>query len=359
MRRVSGEAKRLKVGRLEAGAAAASWLMISGWLAGAVKGRRYPNRLIRWILGHMSTLKPSTAAALKASTIPMGIMFIVLSSMLFAPLSQTATKFLAGDFPLFQVIFFRSLGQTAWMLLFFWPKHGASMFKANRLGLQLSRSVLMFVSSLCWIAAVAVVPLATASAINFTAPVFVVILSIPLLGERVGLHRWSAVLVSFIGALIVIQPGTGGLSAEIWLLLTAAFLFAIYQILTRKAAATDSEATSSVYTVLAALVVSGAIVPWNYVVPDAGDYLVWGAFFAMGLLGGIRHFLVVKAYAAAPASVISPYFYCELVGVTLLGFLVFGDLPAPTTWLGAGIIVTAGLYIAHRERVLRATAQQS
>lgn len=290
---------------------------------------------------------------LNMGKVSLGILFIVLSSVLFAPLSQTATKYLAGEFPLFQILFFRSLGQTAWMLLFFWPRHGMRVFHANRPGLQLFRSALLFVSSLCWITAVAVVPLTTASAINFTAPVFVVILSIPLLGERVGLHCWSAVLIGFVGALVVIQPGAGGIRIEIVLLLVAALLFALYQIFTRVAAATDTEATSSIYTVLVALVVSGMLVPWNYESPDPGDVLVWVAFLATGLLGGIRHYLVVKAFTCAPASLISPFFYFELVGVTLLGFLVFGDFPPPSTWLGAAIIVSSGLYIAHRERVRR------
>ncbi|MFT5175390.1 MAG: drug/metabolite transporter (DMT)-like permease [Gammaproteobacteria bacterium] len=291
------------------------------------------------------------SSRLKTGKVSIGILFVLLSSIVFAPTSQTATKYLAGDFPLFQIMFFRSLGQTAWMLLFFWPRHGIGVFRSNRPGLQITRSALLFLSSICWISAVAVVPLTTASAINFTAPVFIVILSIPILGERVGLHRWSAVLVGFVGALVVIQPGSGGLHVEVALLLVAAFLFSLYQIFTRMAAATDTEATSSIYTVLVALVVSAMLLPWNYVPPNSGDTLVWLAFLATGLLGGIRHYFVVRAYTYAPASVISPFFYCELIGVTLLGFLVFGDVPQSSTWLGAGIIVCSGLYIAHRERI--------
>lgn len=301
----------------------------------------------------MKNSESGAAPAARMSLVSLGILFIVLSSMVFAPLSQAATKFLSGDFPLFQIVFFRSLGQMIWMLLFFCPRHGLAMFRANRPGMQLARSSLLFASQLCWISAIAFVPLATASAINFTAPVFVVILSIPLLGERVGAHRWSAVLVGFVGALIVIQPGKDGFPVEILLLLAAAFLFALYQILTRKVAAADSEATSSIYTVLVALAISSTLVPWNYQAPADGDYAVWGAFLAMGLLGGVRHYLVVKAYAAAPASVISPFFYCELVGAALLGFFLFGNLPGLNTWIGAAIIVASGLYIAHRERKRR------
>lgn len=283
--------------------------------------------------------------------ITLGIVSILLSSVIFAPSSQTATKYLAGEFPVLQIIFFRSLGQTMWMLLLFWPSHGLSMFRSNRPGLQFTRSTFLFVSGMFWVAAVATVPLATASAINFTAPLMVVIMSVPLLGEKVGRHRWAAVAVGFIGALVVIRPVSGSIPPATLLLLAASFLFACYQIMTRKVAASDSAATTSIFTVLVALAVTAVLIPWNYLAPEPGDYVVWGAFLATGLLGGLRHYFVVKAYAHAPASVISPFFYCELVGVTLLGYLVFGDVPDAWTWVGAIIIVLSGLYIAQRERV--------
>jgi drug/metabolite transporter (DMT)-like permease len=142
----------------------------------------------------------------QVTPVTLGILSILASSVLFAPVSQTATKYLASDFPLIQIVFFRSLGQTLWMVAFFWPAHGLRMFKSAQPGLQFTRSTLLFVSSLFWVSAVAVVPLTTASAINFTAPMMVVMMSVPLLGERVGLHRWGAVCVGFIGALVVIRP---------------------------------------------------------------------------------------------------------------------------------------------------------
>jgi len=294
---------------------------------------------------------PSTNPnSFRADNILIAIVFIVLSSMLFAPFTQTATKFLAGQFPVFQIILLRSIGHAFWMLLFFLPQHGTSIFKANRPWLQLTRSALLFLSTMCWISAISSVPLATASAINFTAPIFVVLLSIPILGERVGIHRWSAVFLGFAGALVVIGPAWSGLKIELMLLLAAALLFAFYQILTRIGSKSDNDATASFYTVLVGLAAGIVVGPWNFILPAKDDYFVWIAFLAIGLMGGIRHFLVIKAYATAPASVVSPFFYTELVGVTLLGSIVFGDLPSPNTWVGAALIVTSGLYIAHRER---------
>ncbi len=303
------------------------------------------------VVPYRDCIANAKSCLLRPTNISLGIAVIVLSSILFAPTSQTATKFLAGTFPLWQILFFRSLGQTAWMLVFFWPSERGNLFRTRHLGTHLARSTLLFASTICWTSAIAHVPLTTASSISFTAPIMVVTLSIPLLGEKVGLHRWVAILVGFAGAMIVIQPGSDGVSTHVLLLLLAAFLFALYQILTRRVTGVDSAATTSVYTVVVALIVSAFIVPFQYQPPDPGDYIVWLAFLATGLLGGIRHYLVVKAYELAPASIVSPFFYCELVGVALLGFIVFGDVPASATWLGAAIIVASGIYIAHRERI--------
>lgn len=285
-------------------------------------------------------------------SVTIGIFSILLSAVLFAPLSQTATKYLASQFPLIQILFFRALGQTLWTLLFFLPGNGLGMFRANKPKLQLARSAVLFVSGMFWVVAVTTLPLTTASAIAFTAPMMVVIMSVPFLGERVGVHRWTAVVVGFIGALVVIRPGSGEIAPEIGWMLIAAFLFAIYQILTRKVASQDSEATTSIYTVIVALVVTAVMIPWHFVAPEPGDWAVYAAFVGMGLLGGARHLLVVKAYASAPASLISPFFYCELVGVTILGYAVFDDIPDIWTIIGALIIVLGGLYITQRERVV-------
>jgi drug/metabolite transporter (DMT)-like permease len=231
------------------------------------------------------------------------------------------------------------------MLLFFWRRHGAGVFRSNRPGLQLTRSAWLFLSSTCWISAVAVALVTTASAINFTAPIFVGILSIPILGERVGIHRWSAVLVGFVGALVVIRPGSGGMHAEVALLLVAAFLFSLYQIHTRMAAATDTEATSSIYTVLVVLVVSGMLLSWNYVSADSGDTLV--CFLSDRIIG--RHPALFRGEGLYIRSCFGDLaiFLLRVDRRYSARIFVFGGLPQSSTWLGAGIIVCSGLYIAH------------
>lgn len=292
---------------------------------------------------------PGLHTEARFNRVALGIGCVVLSALLLAPIVQTATKFLTADYIVWQIIWVRSLGHTALMLALFWPRHGIRVFSSARPGLQLLRSGLQFLGAAVWITAIAKVPLTTAAAMNFTAPIMVVMLSIPLLGERVGVHRWLAVFVGFAGTLVIIRPDTDGVPIEIVLLLIAALCFALFQILTRKLAVYDSAATTSTYTVLVALVGSSFFIPFGFQLPPAGQMLDWIAFLVIGSFGAFRHFFVIKGFEFAPASIASPFFYLELIGVAILGYLVFGDYPDAWTWVGAGIIVMSGLYIAHRE----------
>ena len=279
------------------------------------------------------------------------VVFILLSTLIFGPLVQAGTKLVSGDFPIVQIVWVRAAGHLAWMLVLFWPQHRLAMFRTRRPGVQLARSTLLFASSVLWIIAIPHVSLATAGVIGFTAPIMVVMLSIPMLGEKVGVHRWGAVAAGFVGALVVLRPGSGGLPPEVWLIFGTALSFAVYQILTRQLADTDSLAATATYTVLVQFVVTSVLLPFQFTWPSADQTAAWLAFAGIGLLGGFRHFFVVKAYEHAPASFISPFFYLELVGITAMGWLVFGDFPDAWTWAGAGIIVASGLYITHRERL--------
>jgi len=286
-----------------------------------------------------------------ARSVVWAIGFVLLSTLIFGPLVQTGNKLLALAFPIVQLIWVRSVGHMVWMLILFWPKNGWAMFKTRHPAIQLGRSALLLLSSIFWISGIPEVPLALAGVIGFTAPIMVVVLSIPLLGERVGPHRWGAVVGGFIGALVALRPGTAGISLDIWLLFGASLAFALYQILTRMLSDQENRATTQTYTVIIQLVATSLILPFVFKLPEATDTSAWIAFAAIGIFGGFRHFFVVKALDHAPASFVSPFFYTELIGVTLMGLLVFGNFPDVGTWVGAAIIMASGLYITHREAV--------
>ncbi len=273
-------------------------------------------------------------------------------AVLLMPVMNATAKALTVDYPLVQVVWARFAGHFICMTVLFWPGRGWRLFASARPGLQFARGAIMFASNGCYIAALSTVALATASAIMFTALLMVTALSAPLLGERVGARRWSAVLAGFAGALIIIRPGLDvpGFDATglgVLLLLFSAAAFALYQLLTKMLAGRDPPETMIVYTALIAGLVMSGVVPFHFVAPVvAFDWFLLGA---LGVIGGFTQYFVVKASDRAPASVVSPYGYGELLVAALLGYAVFGDFPDSWTWLGAAVIVASGVYIAYRE----------
>ena len=274
---------------------------------------------------------------------------MLASGMLMSPVATASAKLLSGHFSVLEIVWIRAAGQTFWMLAMFVPRHGWSVCVSRRPGLQLIRSAIMFFGTVSFILGVVHIDLATAHTIQFTAPFMVVVLSVPLLGERVGMHRWSAVAVGFLGALIVIRPGTDAIPlAALWILVSAA-CWAVVQVMNRRMSTLDSAETSGLYTYLVALVVTTPFAPLGMEM-GALPPLAWMAMGAIGLFGGVRHYTAVRAYQLAPASLLAPFGYFELVGATFMGVVVFTQLPDGWTWLGAGVIIASGLYIGRREQ---------
>ena len=267
------------------------------------------------------------------------------------PFMNAAVKLLTAHYPVMQIVWARFTGHLIIMLIVFWPRYGSRLLASRRPLVQIGRSLLMLISNLVFVLAIGRVPLATASAIGFTSPLIVTALSTSLLGERVGSRRWSAVLIGFTGALLIIRPGSGLHDPAVLLLLGSAGAYALYQIATRWIAAFDPAATGIVFSALVGSVVMSFVLPFVFVAPrSVFDLLL---FLSLGLLGGTGHYLVIRAFQNGPAVVIAPLGYIELIGTTALGYLIFGNFPDPWTWLGAAIIIASGLYIALRERRLR------
>jgi drug/metabolite transporter (DMT)-like permease len=214
--------------------------------------------------------------------------------------------------------------------------------------------LLQLISLVTFVVGLLYIPMTTATTIFFTGPLLVVALAVPLLGERVGVRRWMAVLVGFVGALVIIRPGADSMDWATLLILASAFFYALYQILTRRAADYDDFRVSAVYTILIALVVSSVAVPFYWETPIG--WLDWLVFGGLGILGGLGHLFVIKAYEHAPASVIGPFDYGQLIGATVIGYLVFAEFPDLWTWAGAAIIIVSGIYIARREARAKALA---
>ena len=264
------------------------------------------------------------------------------------PFMNAAVKLLAADYPVMQIVWARFTGHLAVMLIVFLPRYGRRLLATRRPVVQIGRSLLMLASNLLFVMAIGRAPLATASAIGFTSPLLVVAMSVPLLGERVGLRRWIAVLAGFAGALVIIRPGSGFQNPAALLLLASSAAYALYQIATRRVAAFDSAATGIIFSALIGSLATSLFLPFVAVMPRTP--LDLALFVSLGVMGGGGHYLVIRAFQHAPAAVVAPLGYVELLGTATLGYLIFGNFPDAWTWLGAAIIIASGLYVALSER---------
>jgi drug/metabolite transporter (DMT)-like permease len=273
----------------------------------------------------------------------------------FAMLDTTA-KYLNLYMSTLQVVWARYTGAFLFPFIVSNPWTRPGLTRTNRLALQIARSVLLLASTLCNFLALRYLQLAEAIALVFSTPFFVAALSGPVLGEWVHCRRWTAIAVGFLGVLVVTRPGAGSFQPAALLSLTAALCYALYSIATRVLARTDSNETTLFYSNIVGALALLPVVPFVWATPS--DPLVIALMVATGAMGSFGHYLLIAAHRLAPAAVLSPFIYTEIVLVTATGFLVFGDVPNRSTLTGAAIVVASGLYILHRERAVRRTKDQ-
>jgi len=297
----------------------------------------------------MNRPESSTPASLiAASDARRGILWMLLTMFLFVAMDGIA-KYLVQTYPVVQVVWARYTFHVA--LLIVWI--GARLPRlvvTHRPGLQLIRSLLLLLTTAFYFLALSIIPLAEGSAIMMISPLLVTALSMPLLGEHVGPRRWAGVAAGFVGAMLIIRPGSEMMQAASFLALGAACCNGLYHICTRILSQSEHVLTTLVYSASLGALASALAVPFFWVAPDA-----WGWFLmvAIGLLGGLSHFALIKAFAAAPAATVAPFTYTNLLWATLIGYLAFSALPDGLTVLGATIIAVSGIYIFHREHVQR------
>jgi drug/metabolite transporter (DMT)-like permease len=206
--------------------------------------------------------------------------------------------------------------------------------------------MMLLISTVCFFTGVQQLPLANAAAISFTAPLIVALLAWPMLGERVKADRLVAIMIGFLGVLVVVRPGSAVFQWSAGYILVSATSYAFYQIFTRKVAGADSAETSAVYSALLATVVMSAVVPFVWKTPQS--LLDVGLLASLGILGGLGHYCVARAMSYAAANIVAPFQYWQLVGSVAVGYAISSYWPDAATWAGAAIIIAAGLYIGWR-----------
>lgn len=277
----------------------------------------------------------------------LGILFILFAGTIF-PIMNAAAKTLGAEYSSLQISWARAFGHILFLLAVFLPRQGVAVLRTRRPGIQFARSAMLFASNLCFFLAIVHIPLAKAASISQTAPLIVALLAWPMLRERTTPGRILALCVGFLGVLIVIRPGTAVFQPASLLVLASATCYGVYQILTRKIAAVDMPETSALYSSAVGGVLMFAVLPFVWTTPDS--WFDVALFASLGILGATGHYCVARAMGYAPANVVSPFQYFQLLGSVAVGWVVFGDWPDAMTWLGAAVIVCAGLWIGWSQR---------
>jgi drug/metabolite transporter (DMT)-like permease len=298
----------------------------------------------------MAALRPLPAAIAGAGAPaedPLrGIILYAAATILFATADTTA-KYLTAFLPIIEIIWIRYaiFVMFAASLVYRTRPSGLALRSPS---MQLARGVFLVGSSILFVFGVSRMPISQATSISFVAPMLITILSIPLLGEQVGIRRWAAVVVGLIGVLIVVRPGGGTLGAAALFSLGSAFCWAMALIITRKMATSERPTTTLLISATTGLLLLSLLLPFNFAWPtpfQAALTLLLGSFASLG------QWMVVLAHRQAPASALAPFSYGQLLWVSIGGYLVFAAIPDRWTVLGSAIIIASGLYTAHRERM--------
>jgi len=275
------------------------------------------------------------------------IAYMLTASFLIIVL-DTAVKWLAKGYSPLQIGFVRYVMGLGIATGIATRAGGIGTLRTRRIGGHLLRSALNLTTMLSFYYALRLLPLADSIAINFAARLFVTALSGPMLGEHVGIRRWSAVAFGFAGVLLAVQPSPSGISLGAGLALLSGLCWALTIVTSRQISGTESSHTILFYYSLAVVIVLGATMPSLWIEPSLHDW-VW--FIVVGISGSFGQFCYNQAFRYGEASLVAPLDYLSIVWATLFGFVIFGDIPSWLVLGGAACIIASSIYIAHREAV--------
>ena len=277
-----------------------------------------------------------------------GLALVMAAVFCFAFLDATA-KWLSQFYPTGQVVWARYTVGTLFAIAYAARSLGFRMFHTTRPWLQVARGALLVICTALNFVALRYLPLADTLALLFTSPLMTCALSVPLLGEKVGWRRWSAIGVGFAGILLIVRPGFAEVHWSMLCAVGSAFFGALYNIATRRVAGYDHAMVSLVYVSLIGALIATPALAMGWSTPMGWHWLL---FLALGICGGFGHLLLINAFSNAPASTLAPFSYTQILWTTILGYLLFDRLPDLWTVAGIAVIICSGLYLLHRERVL-------
>lgn len=277
-----------------------------------------------------------------------GVLLMCLSTMGFAGMHVTV-RHVSAELPALQIVFFRNL----FALLVLSPvliAGGWASLRTDRFGLHLLRGAINICAMMMFFTAVTIMPLAKATALSFVAPVIAAVLSVLVLGERFRAHRWAAIGSGFVGMLIILRPGLVEIDLGSFLVVVAAAFWAVTVIVIKILSRTDSSITIVAWMGINMSVFSLGPAIWVWQTPTLG---AWGWLLLIGLFGAIAQVTLSQSLKETDPTAVLPFDFLKLIWAALLAAWLFDEIPDIYTWIGAGVIFSSGLYIAHRERRAR------
>jgi drug/metabolite transporter (DMT)-like permease len=268
-----------------------------------------------------------------------GIGFVILSVACFAIL-DTTTKHISASVPILLALWFRYLIQAVFSTVFFLPKRGMSLFKTEHPKFQMVRGALLFGSSLCAFIGLKYLPVGEFTAIASITPLVVTLMGALSLGEKVRKLRWALVLGAFAGTMVIVRPGSQHFD---WVLIFPLVLILTnsgFQLLTSRMARTEDPVTMNVLTGWVGTALGAFLLPFVWELPT--EWFVWAQLLLMGSFATVGHYLLILAFSKAPATVLTPYFYTQIVFAMLGGWLIFDHMPDHWTLVGIGVVTLCG-----------------
>lgn len=276
-----------------------------------------------------------------------GALFMLCGMFVFSVVDAQA-KYLTAEMPPMQIVWGRQIGLFLGVVCLICLKGGA-VLKTHHPRLQIARGIAAAMSATLFIIGLSYVPLADAVSVTFISPLVVTILGFALLGERVGVHRWTATIIGFLGTLIVLRPGFETFHPGLLLPLIAACFFAGRQVISRIIGTSDKTQTTVAYTAITSFFLLSLMIPFIWV--PIKTYHLLAVFLSMSLLAALGEILVIKALEIGLAVVVSPLHYTIIIWASFYGYVFFDQLPDRWTVIGAAIIMASGLYVLYRERL--------
>ena len=273
------------------------------------------------------------------------IIFSLLGWM-FLPVMDGFAKFLSDDLPILQITwarYFFTVVFTLPIMMFFFKKQ---LVWSDKPKLQILRGLILLSANICFFYAISIISLAKALTLAFVAPLIVTAFSPLMLGERVGFRRWTAVVVGFIGSLVVIRPGFVELNFASFAALGTGILYGFYLIITRKLSTSDNPLLTLLLTGMVGAILVSAVIPFYWVKPTLNQ---WSLMAGIGVFACIGHLFLILSLKYADASKLAHLGYTEIIPNVLIGYYFFSELPDNWTYVGLLIIILSGLYISRRE----------